>query len=118
MWGPATALHAQSLVSLLQRGVPDSSLVSSLCGGRVSTHSLLLAIHSPLLAGLLGQVGEGRVGITLPLPLVTLRGMVALLQGEGGGVTREVEEAAADLGIVRQEESEPINIGRLDWEDG
>ena len=84
----------------------------------MSTYSLLLAIHSPLLAGLLGQVGEGVVGITLPLPLVTLRGLVALLQGQDGQVTKEVKEAAAVLGIVRQEEGEQIINDGPDWEYG
>ena len=116
MLGPATALHAQSLASLVRRGVPDSSLVSSQCGGHVSTYSLLLAIHSPLLAGLLGEVGDGVVGITLPLPLVILRGLVALLQGENEKVTKEVKEAADALGIVRQEEGEEIPIDGPDWD--
>ena len=118
MLGSATTLHAQSLVSLVRHGVPDSSLVSSQCGGRVDTYSLLLAIHSPLLAELLVQVGDGVVGITLPLPLVTLRGLVALLQGEDEKVTKEMKEAADALGIVRQKEGEEIPIDRPNWEDG
>ena len=64
------------------------------------------------------------VGITLPLPLVTLRGLVALLQGEAGEVEQEVKEAAAGLGIEGQEECERIGRGATpkeeppsDWED-
>ena len=93
MWSAAAPLHAQSLVSLVQQGLSDCTLVSSLCGGRVSTHRLLLAIHSPLLAGLLGNVGDGVVGLTLPLPLETLRRLVALLQGK----PRDVEQEAVTL---------------------
>ena len=90
----------------------------------MSTHRLLLAIHSPLLAGLLRNVGEGVVGLTLPLPLTTLRGLVALLQGEAREVEKEVKEAAADLGIEGQDECERIDRGSTpkeeppsDWED-
>ena len=57
------------------------------------------------------------VGITLPLPLVTLRGLVALLQGEDEKVTKEVKEAAYALGIVRQEEGEEIPIDMPNWEE-
>ena len=109
MWVATKALHTESLVSLIQQGVTDCLLVSSQCGGQVSTNSLLLALHSPLLAELLGQVGEGVLGITLPLPLHTLRGLVALLQGEDGEVLQEVKEAAAALGIVGQEEIKQIS---------
>ena len=97
--GPITQKHAEGVVTLVQQGLSDCTLVSSLCGGRVSTHRLLLAIHSPLLAGLLRNVGEGVVGLTLPLPITTLRGLVALLQGEAREVEKEVKEAAAELCI-------------------
>ena len=96
-------------MSLIQRSLPDCLLVSSQCGGHVSTHSLLLALHSPLMAGLLEQVEEGVLGVTLPLPLLTLRGLVALLQGEAGEVLQEVKEAAAALGMVGHEESKQIS---------
>ena len=98
MWVATKALHTQSLVSLIQQCLTACLLVSSLCGGQVSTHSLLLALNSPLLAGLLGQVGQEVVGVTLPLPLPTLRSLVALMLGEAAGeVLQDVKEAAADI---------------------
>ena len=75
--------HPSSLARLLQ-GREDCVLVSS-CGGRVRVHSLLLALHSPLLARLLLEVGEGERGVSLPLSLQHIRQLVAGLQGGEGG---------------------------------
>ena len=117
MWGTNAPLHAKKIVSLIQLGLPDCTLVSSKCGGQVSCHSLLLALHSPLLAellqhaggrkkeaGLMGQVIQGEVGLTLPLPLNTIKGLVALFQGEVGEVKKEVKDAVDFLGMGMQEE--------------
>ena len=113
MWGAGAPIHAQKIVSLIKLGLPDCILVSSQCEGQVSSHSLLLALHSPLLAGLLqdaggrrkkagllGQVSQGEVGLTLPLPLNTIKGLVAFLQGKAG----EVKEAVDFLRMGLQEE--------------
>jgi hypothetical protein len=62
----------------------------------VATHRILLCLHSPLLAGLLGEAGEG-AGLSLPLSLPALRGLVTLMRGEPGG--EEVRRAAAWLGF-------------------
>jgi hypothetical protein len=56
-------------------------------------------MHSPLLARLLGDVGEGGVGLTLPLPLSTMEDLVTLLEGKGREKEHEVKEAAEYLGI-------------------
>ena len=53
-------------------------------------------MHSPLLARLLG---EGGVGLTLPLPLTTMEDLVILLEGKEREVEQEVREAAEYLGI-------------------
>ena len=101
-------MQARSVVAQIQRqGRRDCMLVSSECGGRVTTHSLLLSLHSPLLAVLLGELGEHAAiqGITLPLTLPQIRGLVSLLQGEGmgKGVTeQEVQKATDLLGIPWQ----------------
>ena len=84
-----SASHLLSLTRLLQ-GREDCVLVSS-CGGRVGVQSLLLALHSPLLASLLG---EGERGVSLPLPLTDIRLLVAFIQGEEVG---EVTEEVSDL---------------------
>ena len=104
MLGSLPALHAAAVTSLVLQGAKDCVLVSS-CGGRLGIQSLLLALHSPLLASLLGQ-GEG--GISLPLPLPAIKAMVSFLQSQGEqeegkhlspGVQEEVEEGLALLGI-------------------
>ena len=114
MWGASAPLHARTIVSQIQLGLPDCLLVSTQCGGQVSSHSLLLALHSPLLAGLLqeaagrskgaGLLSQGAVGLTLPLPLNTIKGLVALLNGEAGEVAEEVKEAVVFLGMGVNEE--------------
>ena len=73
-------------------------LVSS-CGVPVPVQSLLLALHSPTLASLLGEVGQGERGVSLPLSLSQVRGLVELLQGQGRTAGREEVEAAQLLGL-------------------
>ena len=73
-------------------------LVSS-CGVPVRAQSLLLALHSPSLASLLGEVREGDRGVSLPLSLPQVKGLMGLLQGQLGPVGREVVEAARLLGV-------------------
>ena len=85
--------HFASLTSLVLEDREDCVLVSS-CGGRVGVQSLLLALHSPLLASLLGQ---GERGVSLPLPLTDIMQLVARLQGE-------------EVGEVRQEVTELLGI--------
>ena len=127
MWGAGAPLHAQSVISLILAGPTDCLLVSSQCGGWVASHSLLLALHSPLLArilgqlGQVGQVGQGAAGLTLPLPLKTIQGLVGLLQGEAGEVEEEVKEAVDILGMGVQEECVSQATGEEElpsyWED-
>ena len=64
----------------------------------MGVHSLLLALHSPLLARLLLEVGVGEKGVSLPLPLPDIKLLVASLQGEEVGEGRQ--EVADLLGIV------------------
>ena len=45
----------------------------------------------PSLLPLLDQVSQGEVGLTLPLPLNTIKGLVTLLQGEAGESEMEVK---------------------------
>ena len=71
----------------------------SSCGVPVKVHSLLLAIHSPLLASLLGEVGQEERGVSLPLSLHQVRGLVELLQSQGRSVGKGVMEAAELLGV-------------------
>lgn len=110
MWAKPTEAQARSVVGQIQKqGQKDCVLVSSECGGRVASYSLLLSLHSTFLASLLEELGEGRVtqGITLPLTLLAIRGIVKVLEGEGVGldwsttavkeVTGQVVQEAADL---------------------
>ena len=67
----------------------------------MSTHRLLLAIHSPLLAGLLGE------RITLLIPLVLVKGIFCWLEDDITKAIERVREAAKDhdtiLDLVRRE---------------
>ena len=96
MWGTVTAPQAASLVGLLRQQRRSCTLVAT-CGGRVPVHTLLLALHSPLLAEVLEELDEQ--AISLPLTLHTLTQLVSSMYGDRGGVDREVEEAASWLGI-------------------
>ena len=54
-----TRMHKKSLTSLFSRGSKDLVLVAE-CGGRVKVHAHLLALHSPMVADLLGEVDMDR----------------------------------------------------------
>ena len=87
------------------------------CGGRVPVHTLLLALHSPLLAEVLEELEEQ--AISLPLPLHTITRLVSIMYGERGRVDREVEEAASWLAInmnglkVGKEEVDAVKMEEL-----
>ena len=101
MWAALSPGQAECVVSLVQGHSPDTTLVSSLCGGQVSSHSLLLALHSPLLAKLLSERGPGPQAVTLPFTLSVMTMLVDIVQG-GEEIERngEVVEAAELLGII------------------
>ena len=103
MPGPLNPSHAAALVSLAASTARDCVLVSS-CGARLEVPGLLLALHSPLLAPLLGQ---GKKGISLPLSLSVVRSLVSLLQGGEleeleleEGLQEGIKEAETLLGIT------------------
>ena len=93
MLGPLSNPHMAAVVSLAASAARDCVLVSS-CGARQEVSGFLLALHSPLLAFLLVQ---GKTGVSLPLSLSEVRGLVSLLQGEQG---QEGGQAAELLGIA------------------
>ena len=99
MWEGMTRVHQKSLTALFAQRSKDLLLVGE-CGGRVKVHSHLLALHSPLAAGLLEEVGGGGEGcaISLPLPLASLTSLASLLQGRQH-VGDEVGAAVQLLGI-------------------
>ena len=126
MWSEPTFAQAQDIVDLIHKqGEQDCVLVSSHCGGlvimllllllllllfpliilhlhilllQVATHSLLLSLHSSLLATLLKE-HVWRQGVTLPLALPAIKGLVSLLHGQGAvrGVKEQEVKEAADL---------------------
>ena len=96
-----TRVHQKALTSLFGRRSKDLLLVGE-CGGRVKVHSHLLALHSPLAAGLLEDVGGEGCAISLPLPLASLTSLANLLQGRQH-VGEEVGAAAHLLGIPSQD---------------
>ena len=77
MLGPLSPSHALSVISLAASTSRDCVLVSS-CGARLKVPGLLLALYSPLLAPLLGQ-GQG--GVSFPLPLPEIRGLMRFCRG-------------------------------------
>ena len=82
MWEDMTRMHKKSLTSLFSRGSKDLVLVAE-CGGRVKVHAHLLALHSPMVANLLGEVDvEGGCGaIFVPLPLSSITSLASMLLG-------------------------------------
>ena len=95
MWEIMSAEHQKSMTSYLSQGSKDLVLIGE-TGVRVKVHSSLLALHSPLMASLLEEVGEG-FAISLPASLASLTGLACLLLGRQVGP--EVSEAAKMLGI-------------------
>ena len=89
--------HHKALTCLFSHGPKDLLLLGE-CGGRVKVHSHLLALHSPLVASLLEEVGGEGCAISLPLPLASLASLASMLQGRHQ-VGEEVEAAAQLLGI-------------------
>ena len=78
MWEGMTRVHQKALLSLLGHGPKDLLLVGD-CGGRVKVHSHLLALHSPLAASLLDEMGGGEgSAISLPLPLASLTSLIRI----------------------------------------
>ena len=75
-------------------------------------HSHLLALHSPLAASLLDEVGgvEGSAAISLPLHLASVTALASLLQGRNVS-GEEVGDAVACLGISWQPGQSKIECG-------
>ena len=98
MWGADTCEEMARVVCLVQLQHCDVVLVSS-CGARLGVQGLLLALHSPLLATLL-QHGDREAGVSLPLPLSAIRGLLAYMLGQAGPEQEEeVGEAAHLMGM-------------------
>ena len=94
-WVATSHWRIGGFLRLLQDHPRDCTLVSP-CGGRVTLHSLLLTLHSPLLASLMEG---GRQAISLPLPLTTLTTLVSIMYGGVEDNARMVQKEAANLGI-------------------
>ena len=100
MPGVSTRSLSQSLVSLLrQHQSEDMVLVSSQSGETVKTWSLVLRLHSTLVTGMLELDSADMAGLTLPVSLAAITGLVRLLHEEEGEVEEQVLEAAECLGI-------------------
>ena len=82
MWELKKAERQRSITSLLNREPKDLVLLSK-DGGRVAIQSLLVALHSPLLAELLLETGLG-TAISLPFPLSALSSLADVLQDRQG----------------------------------
>ena len=112
MWVAPSGPQAQYVVSLVREQQRDTVLVSSLCGGHVPTHSLLLALHSPLLARLLAEDGTGMHALTLPFTLQVIKGLVNMMQGgteKGEDGVREVA-AFLDISLSKGKKEDVVRI--------
>ena len=99
MWVISSPHHQQMITSMIGQLSKDLVLVGQ-CGGRVACHSLLLALSSPIMAGLLAEI-DGKTSISLPFPLSSLSALACVLQGrQVGERVSGLEEAAASLGIT------------------
>ena len=120
MWETGLPDQRQALLSLVRRERPDCLLVAE-CGGRLRTHSLLLALHSPALSRLLAEADD-KTGLSLPFPLPTLTCLVAVLHGEKvGRLRREVADALDWLGVSCMDNSNGVKMevssGEDDWDE-
>ena len=99
-----TESHKQSVYSLICRKGPTDIFLISKCGTRVAFHGLLLALHSPKMAKLLSET-EANTAISLPFSVSIINELVsAMNRSQSGKWSKDLEEAAACLGIlVRQE---------------
>ena len=90
-------MQAKAVVRLA-RMQKDLMIVSSLEDSKemLSSSSVLLALHSPMLASLLHP---GADGLSLPIALPTVDSLLAWLHGEVDTIDEEVEQAAEWLGI-------------------
>ena len=79
----------------------ELTLISIECGGRVVANSLLVALHSPLVAEMLFDAGL-KTSISLPFPLSSISALVRVLEGELAEEERVggLEELASCLGIA------------------
>ena len=101
MWELIQAEHRGALTALVNLEPKDLVLVSK-DGDRVSVHSLLLALLSPLVAEMLSNAGM-KTAISLPFPLSSLSALASMLQGRKGEENFEdLKEVAECLGISLQ----------------
>jgi len=107
MWGPPTAQQVRGVLRVVKQQPRDSLLVAA-CGGRLSAHSLLLALHSPILADLLGE--EGRQAVSLPLDMDTVTSLVTFMYGGKVDWGWEVEEAARWLGMAVKDQGLKMEV--------
>ena len=103
--------HKKAITSYMSQG-PKSLLLIGKDGVRVKVHATLLALHSPLMAGMLEEMGESSLAVSLPVSLESLTSLASLLLGRQVGP--EVSEATETLGIQWQRSEEPkleVNSG-------
>ena len=118
--------HKQLVSTLISRGPKDMEMISD-CGTKVSSHSLLLALHSPKMAKLLLET-EADTAISLPFPISIVSALASALKSRQKVKWVEgLEEAAVCLGIQIQVESQEgvkMETGdedgqlHMDYEDG
>ena len=111
MWEMISEEHKKAITSYMSQG-PKSLLLIGKDGVRVKVHATLLALHSPLMAGMLEEMGEGSLAVSLPVSLESLTSLASLLLGRQVGP--EVSEATETLGIQWQRSEEPkleVNSG-------
>ena len=95
-----TESHKQSVYSLICRQGPTDIFLISKCGTRVAFHGLLLALHSPKMAKLLSET-EANAAISLPFSVSIINELVsAMNRSQSGKWSKDLEEAAACLGIL------------------
>ena len=95
-----TESHKQSVYSLICRKGPTDIFLISKCGTRVAFHGLLLALHSPKMAKLLSET-EANTAISLPFSVSIINELVsAMNRSQSGKWSKDLEEAAACLGIL------------------
>ena len=102
VWEVMRPEHQFALAVLLNcESSKELTLISIECGGRVVANSLLVALHSPLVAEMLLDAGL-KTSISLPFPLSSISALVRVLEGEQAEEEKVggLEELASCLGIA------------------
>ena len=101
--------HKNFIKQVIARQVPDL-VIHANDGEQVLGHSVLLSLHSHLMAEIIAGMGnEGRIGITVEASAKEIRTVIEMLENEHFELVDD-DEIAALLGISGQNKFDDLDI--------